>query len=78
MVLLSVSEGSHWFCLCVSVWKGLSPAVKITSDNRKSPPGPDQGTEGDTSVSKTGTADVAKLLLMHSVRNWSLGMCWHC
>ncbi|XP_038584969.1 CAP-Gly domain-containing linker protein 4-like isoform X3 [Micropterus salmoides] len=33
---------------------GLSPSVKKTLDNQKSPPGPNQGTEGDASVTKTG------------------------
>ncbi|XP_067471473.1 CAP-Gly domain-containing linker protein 4-like isoform X1 [Thunnus thynnus] len=33
---------------------GLSPSVKKTPDNQKSPPGPNQGTEGGASVTKTG------------------------
>ncbi|XP_070776489.1 CAP-Gly domain-containing linker protein 4 isoform X1 [Enoplosus armatus] len=33
---------------------GLSPSVKKIHDNQKSPPGPNQGTEGDASGTKTG------------------------
>ncbi|XP_037603444.1 CAP-Gly domain-containing linker protein 4-like isoform X1 [Sebastes umbrosus] len=33
---------------------GLSPSVKKPHDNQKSPPGLNQGTEGDASVTKTG------------------------
>ncbi|CAI5695490.1 CAP-Gly domain-containing linker protein 4 isoform X2 [Oreochromis niloticus] len=33
---------------------GLSPSVKNTPDNQKSPSGPHQDTEGDTSIIKTG------------------------
>ncbi|XP_035529600.1 CAP-Gly domain-containing linker protein 4-like isoform X2 [Morone saxatilis] len=33
---------------------GLSPSVKKTLGNQKSPPGPSQGTEGDASVTRTG------------------------
>ncbi|XP_029350325.1 CAP-Gly domain-containing linker protein 3 isoform X4 [Echeneis naucrates] len=33
---------------------GLSPSVKKTIDNQKSPPGPNQGTKGEVSLTKTG------------------------
>ncbi|GAA6235890.1 CAP-Gly domain-containing linker protein 4-like isoform X2 [Lates japonicus] len=33
---------------------GLSPSVKKPIDNQKSPPGPNQATKGNTSVTKTG------------------------
>lgn len=39
--------------VCVWGWKGLS--VKKSTDTQKSPPGPNQDTEGDASVTETGT-----------------------
>ena len=51
--------------VCVCGWEGLSPSVKKTPDNQKSPPGPNQGTEGGASVTKTGTAVRAEWALIH-------------
>ncbi|XP_044021570.1 CAP-Gly domain-containing linker protein 4-like isoform X2 [Siniperca chuatsi] len=39
---------------CYSKYISLSPSVKTILDNQKSRPGPNQGTEGDASVTKTG------------------------
>lgn len=48
------------------VWKGLSPSVENTPDNYASSSGPSQSTEGDVSVSGTGTA----LVFMHLISVW--------
>lgn len=53
--------------VCLCVWKGLSPSVKKPIDNQKSTPGPNQGTKGDASVTKTGTAVTAECASMHCV-----------
>lgn len=54
-------------CVCVWGWKGLSPSVKKSTDTQKSPSGPNRDTEGDTSVTKTGTAVVDCCASVHSV-----------
>ena len=53
--------------LCVCGWKGLPPSVKKPHDNQKSPPCPNQGTEGDATVTKTGTAAPAEWALMYCI-----------
>ncbi len=76
----SVLKNSHClFCVCVLFylygWKGLSPSVKKNLDSQTSPPGSIQGTKGDASVTRTGTAVTAAWALMHCVSGRRV---WEC
>lgn len=54
-----------YICVCVCGSKGLSSSIKKPIDNQKSPPGASQGTEGDASLTKTGTVVTAVCAVLH-------------